>query len=146
MKVRNGITNQKNLINSCILSFMQPFNHCYRKGWHKILKYLSLPIARSTWILTWDKALDVSISLCDSWSFPLVNGGLARAAPRNVRSSDISDPQLPRTKSPGTKWWRNPLWAVRCLFETRPPQHLETKITAPVGLIATRYFTVLCPL
>ena len=45
------------------------------------LKFLSLPMARSTWILTLDKALAVSTSFCVSWDFPFVKGGIAREAP-----------------------------------------------------------------
>ncbi|KAH3802086.1 hypothetical protein DPMN_155755 [Dreissena polymorpha] len=57
----------------------------------RIWKFFMRSIARSTWILTRDKRLATSISLCPSCFLPLVNGGIANVphtqpTPRKFRS------------------------------------------------------------
>ncbi|KAH3887061.1 hypothetical protein DPMN_011074 [Dreissena polymorpha] len=44
------------------------------------------------WILTRDKRLATSTSLCPSCFLPLVNGGIAKEAPRTANSSAIKNP------------------------------------------------------
>ena len=73
----------------------------------------------------------------------MVNGGIAKVAPQQARASAMSKPQLPSTRSPWISFLRNPLFTVICLSDARPPQHLDTNIIAPVGLIAIGNFTVL---
>lgn len=47
------------------------------------------------------------------------------------------------TWSPCSSCSRNPLLIVSSLSDTRPPQHLDRKQTAPVGVIPTNSFNVL---
>ena len=88
-----------------------------------ILKFLSLPITHSTWILTLDSVLTVSTSFCESWDFPFVKGGITREAPQRARGSVMSNPQSTRSTSPCINLSRNLLCAVMCLLLARPPQH-----------------------
>ena len=46
-----------------------------------IYLFLSIPIALSTWIRTFDSSLDTSTSFCESCFFPRVNAGIWSVAP-----------------------------------------------------------------
>ena len=77
--------------------------------------------------------------LWDSWRFPLIYGGALRDAPCSARSTAISNPQSPNTRSPCCKWSRNPLLDV-VRYTTAPG--LWWKYNSPRGTDGARNVSV----
>jgi len=61
------------------------------KYYVKSCNILMRPIALSTWILTFEKTLEILTSRCDNWGLPLVKVGMARLTPLSAKSSEISN-------------------------------------------------------
>ena len=109
----------------------------------RILNFLNRPITLSTCILTFDIFLEAPTSFPDICDFPFVKFGTFNVAPYVASSSEIVKPRSASIRSPCCKTSRKPDLIVISLSDTRPPHPRDKKLTAPAGVIASRYFIVL---
>ena len=104
--------------------------------------FFNWPITRSTCIRTCAICLDMSTSFADICAFPLVKAGILRTAPRFANSSSIKNPLSARTQSPNVTLSKKPEFSVISLSEALPPQPADKKLTAPDGVMPTKYLMV----
>ena len=104
--------------------------------------FFNWPITRSTCIRTCAICLDLSTSFADSCFFPRVKAGILRTAPRVANSSSIKNPLSARTQSPNVTLSKKPEFSVISLSEALPPQPADKKLTAPDGVMPTKYLMV----
>ena len=104
--------------------------------------YFNWAIIRSTCIRTSAICLDMSTSFADVCAFPLVKPGVLRTAPRVANSFSIKNPQSARTQSPNVTLSKKPDFSVISFYEALPPQPADKKLTAPDGVVPTKYLMV----
>ena len=108
----------------------------------KILKFLTLAIACSTWILI-EAILRVSVSSSsDRCSLLQRKGGMLSEIPFG-RSLSTSNPLSAITESPSSSNFKIPQSLVICLSLDLPAYKSHTKVTAADGVIPTRPLAVL---
>ena len=96
--------------------------------------FFNWPIPPSTCIQTCAICLDMSTSFAEISAFPLVKAGILKTSPRVANSSSIKNPLSARIQSPE--------FSVISLSEALPPEHADKKLTAPEGVMPTKYLTV----
>ena len=101
------------------------------------------PITHSTWICTFAILLVSSTSMADSWLFPFVKAAIYSLTWTVPMYSAMSNLRSARTTSLGKSFWSIPLFSVKCLSLTHPPQQSDTKHTTPWGVMPRRTFAIL---
>ena len=96
--------------------------------------FFNWPITHSTSIRTCAICLDMSTSFADICVFPRVKTGILRTAPRVANFSLIKNPNVTLSKKPE--------FSIISLSESLPPQPADKKLTAPDGVMPTKYLMV----
>ena len=105
--------------------------------------FFNRPVTLSTCVQTWESCLEVSTSYWDNCDFHFVKQVILRTALADGISSWRSKSLSARTRLPKVNFLRNSDCKVICLSDTRRPHPDERRLTRPVGVTRTKYFTVL---